>query len=871
MKRIQIILAVGVFLLAAQMRMAAAETVTSKYILDNGMTVLISEMPSTPVVAVQALVKSGSATEGSFLGCGITHFIEHMLFKGTRKRGPGQISKEVKSLGGIINASTSFDDTFFTIELPQESWERAVDILSDMLMDAAFDPQEVERERDVILGEIRLYNDSPDHLLSQLVFSNVFTRHPYRHPIIGYEPLFKSITRDDLLTYYQKTYVPNNIVVTVAGNIKAPEALDQIKKAFKDFKPRPYPLRNLPSEPAQLTMRQCAQEYETNLTRLSLAFQGVGMANEDMFALDVLSMIMGQGESSRLYSEVLNKKSLVYSISSGNFTPMDQGLFEISCLLEEKNVDQALAAIKEQIALIQKGGVSAGELQKAKRQVLSRYLSGRQTAADVAEDAASNEAFIGDFDFSKKYVKAIATLTADDIKMVANKYLIDRYLTVAILRPRAQKVISPQETKPVMAPEIQKISLDNGMTVLLKEDHTFPLVSIRLSLQGGLRQELEGKNGVSNLMADLWTKGTVSRNSEQIAQSVEARGMGLGGFSGQNSFGLSADFLSEDIEFCFLLLEDLIKNPTFPQDELLKSKEQTKSAIQARDDNILSVASRNVKETLFLKHPYRNDILGTLLTVDAITREDIVDFYRKLCVPNNMVFSVFGDFNSQEVLKSIKARFAALGKKDILLQSPTEAPVEAPREKEVRLPKKQAVMAMGFQGPKLSDPDIYAMEVLSSILNSPLSGRLFTKVRDELGRAYTLGGSFTPGIDVGFIYFYVSTTDEQVEKVKDVLLGQIEELRNGSVNDDELGSTKTYLKGTHQMGLETNASLATVSTLDELYGLGFDRYKSYDQQIDRVTKDDVQRLARLYLDVSKAAIVIVRPLVGGEVPVSPGR
>ncbi|HOW36560.1 MAG TPA: pitrilysin family protein [Candidatus Omnitrophota bacterium] len=871
MKSIRIVLVAGIFLLAAHARMVAAETVTSKHILDNGMTVLISEMPSTPVVAVQALVKSGSANEGQYLGCGITHFIEHMLFKGTQKRGPGQISKEVKSLGGIINASTSFDYTYFTIELPRESWGRAVDILSDMLMDAAFDPQEVQRERDVILSEIRLYNDRPEHRLSQMVFSNVFIRHPYRHPIIGYEPLFHSITRDDLLTYYRETYVPNNIIFTVAGNVKTREVLDRIKVAFKDSKPRPYPLRNLPSEPAQLTMRQREQEYTTNLTRLSMAFQGVSVASEDMFALDVLSMIFGQGESSRLYREVLKKESLVYAISSGNFTPMDQGLFEISCVLDEKNVIRALAAIKEQIALIQEDGVSVRELKKAKRQVLSRYLSGRQTAAAIAEDAAINEAFIGDVDFSKKYVSAVSALTADDIKKVASKYLTDHHLTVAILRPKAQDAVGAQEINPVAAPEIQKIILDNGMTVLLKEDHAFPLISVRLSLLGGLRQEPEGKNGISNLMADLWTKGTASKNSEQIAESIEARGMGLGGFSGQNSFGLSADFLSEDIEFCFLILEDLIKNPTFPQEELLKSKEQAKSAIVARDDNILAVASRNIKETLFLKHPYRNDPLGTLSSVDAISREDIINFYRTLGIPNNMVLSVFGDFNSQEVLKTVKAKFSALSKKEIMLNSPSEAPVEATREKEVRLPKKQAVVAMGFQGPKLSDPDIYAIEILSSILNSPLSGRLFTKIRDELGQAYTLGGSFTPGIDVGFIYFYVSTTDEQVEKVKNVLLGQIEELRNNPVNDEELGNTKTYLKGTHKMGLETNASRATVSTLDELYGLGFDRYKLYDQQIDGVTKEDVQRLARLYLDMNKAAIVILRPQAEGETLSTPGK
>jgi len=859
MKRLWAFIILSGCILGTDVSIGFCGQVTAKYTLDNGMTVLVSEMPASSLVSVQALIKIGSATEGEHLGEGISHFVEHMLFKGTAKRKVGQISQEIKAMGGYINASTSFDQTIYRIDLPAEHYQSAVEIMSDMLMNSQFEAQEVEKEREVVFGEMRLRDDNPDVILNELAYKTIYTRHPYQHPIIGYKPLFEKITRDELFDFYKQYYIPNNIVLAVAGNIKADKVLPYVKEVFKDFEPKPYPVRNLPAEPPQISPRRAEAEYPTDITRMMVSFQGVSISHLDMFAMDVLAMILGQGHSSRLYRELLDRKRLVHSLYAINDTPLDQGSFEINCSLDEKNIEEVLKTVTAQIDLIKQKGVTKQEVEKAKRQVLSKYVFDRQTASDVADDLVTNEVLIGDYEFSRKYVEGIKAITAADIKAAAQKYLLESTQTTVILRPQKENPEVLTEEVQLKAQEIEKYTLDNGLRVLLREDHIFPIVTIYLALEGGLRYEDSNLNGISNLTASLWPKGTKSHNSQEIAEMVESKGTSVGGFSGQNSFGLTLHFLAEDLDFGLGLLEDLIVHPTFPEDELSKLKEQVNAAILTQEDNVVYMTSRAVRQSLFKTHPYRMDTLGTKESIAKIQREDIVQFYKDLSVPNNMVLAVYGDIDSKKVLAAIENKFAQLPKKEISLVKHQEQPLQQPIEKTQSMDKEQAVVMLGFQGPLIGSADEEGVDILTSIIGGGMNSRLFLKVREELGKAYHLSGRYVPGPDMGLIIFYAATTDADVEKVKEILKEQLVEIRDKAVSDVELTEVKTYLKGVNQMSLETNASLASVTALEELYGLGFRHYKDYNQNIDKVTKDDIQRIAGLYLDLKKAVLVITRP------------
>ena len=836
-----------------------AEVQTQKFVLDNGLTVLISEMPGSSTASVFGLVKTGSATEGKYLGTGISHFLEHMLFKGTDKRGVGQIPKEVQALGGQINASTSFDYTIYTLTVPETAFAQGLDIISDMLMNSKFDDAEIQKEREVVYGEMRLYKDRPERYLSQMVFNTVYKQHPYGIPIIGYEDLLRGLKREDFVDYYKTHYAPNNIIISIAGHVRADDVLPKVRAAFKDFKRQPNFVRNLTSEPTQINMRYLEEEYQTDLTRVEMAYSGVSLRDSDLYALDVLAMILGQGESSRLYKEIFLNKKLVRSITTANYTPMDRGVFEVEMVLDEKDVDSAILAVKEQIQLVAQKGVDLKELDKVKRQVYSQNIFGRLTSDVVANNAAADEAFIGDYDFSKKYVEAIKKVNSADIQRVAKQYFHDDKLSLVILKPKKLQTDAAQSTDVVKPLAIEKIILDNGLTILLRENHSFPIVSINLAMNGGMGQETVEKNGTSELTSRLLTEGTKTKTADQIAESIESRGASLTPFSGRNSLGIIFNLLSEDTDFGLGLLEDLIKNPIFPENELNREKDKMRTALIAQEDSINAVTSRHLRELLFLTHPYRRDGLGTLDSIEKIQRSDIVDFYQRHFVPNNMVISVFGDIDSEKILTSLKKRFGSLVKKDLPILTYAENPPTETREKTIRLKKQQAMVIIGFQGVDLKSPDRYPLQVLSSILGSSFNGRIFTTIRDQFGQAYTLGGGFTPSRDMGMVSFYVLTNDENVMQVKESLEKLLIEIRENKVSETELNEMKTYLKGSFRMNLETDSSLGFIATLDELYGNGYDYYESFYSRIDAVTADDIQRLAAEYLDLKKAAIVVTRP------------
>ena len=828
-----------------------------RYVLDNGMTLILEQMTTSETLSLILLVNSGSATEGDFLGSGISHFIEHMLFKGTEKRPPGEIFREIESLGGRINAFTSYDYTGYTITLPKAELRKGVEILADALMNAQFDPEEMEKEREVILAEIRLNRDNPDRQIFQLLFSAAFLEHPYRHPIIGYEPLFLNLTREDLLEYYQKKYVPNNIILALAGNIDIEEAHALIKNEFQEFKMRPFPQEPGLKEAPQISRRQIEEEYPTDLARMFLGFRGVPILNSDLFAMDVLALILGQGQSSRLYKEIYRNKGLVHFINASNYTLRQEGLFAIRCMLEPEKTQEAINAILEEINNLKKGRIRPAELKRARNQLLSSYIFSRQTPAGIARDLALNEALTGDFDFSQKYLEGIKRVGAQDIRRVAEKYLQEESLTVAILNPLITAPETEAEEAKSEEPQIKMFVLDNGLTVLLREDKSLPIVSLRALFLGGLRAEKEEDNGISNLVSRMLLRGTRQRSAVALAEEIESLGASISAFSGNNSFGFSLDLLSQDFEKGLEILIDIISNSTFPEEELAREKELALSQIRAEQDNIFQLAFKSLRQAVFKKHPYRLNELGTEESIKKISRRQTIEFWQKYSRPNNLVLTLFGDINSEDALRLVKNNFAKFTPAKIEFDLPEDSFFDPPQELLIQAPKEQALIMLGFAGVKLTDSRRYPLEVLDSILTSS-SGRLFQRIREELGQAYTLGGGSMPGIERGLYYLYVSTSPENLEEVKAILLQELGNIRLSPVDKEELSGAKSYLIGTQIMRLETNSALAFQSGLDELYGLGHADYKLYAEAISGVTKEDILALAQSYLSPDKMAVVIIR-------------
>ncbi|NLE64858.1 MAG: insulinase family protein, partial [Elusimicrobia bacterium] len=712
----------------------------TRHVLDNGLVVLLEEMPSSPVTGIYLWVRTGSATESPYIGSGITHFVEHMLFKGTSRRGVGEIPREAKAMGGVINAATGYDHTVFYLSVPGENVLRGMDLLADMVRAPAFDPAEVEREREVILKEGRMLRDNPARQFSEKARERFYQVHPYRYPIIGHEDLFRAITREDLAAYHAAYYAPNNMILSVAGNIDDVEILAQARALLGDVSRASVPLRDLPDEPGKIFAASFVEEYPTDLFRMGFFYPGVPLAHPDLYALDVLAMALGDGESSRLYRDLFEKRRLVDSVDAVNDTPLDRGYFGITTVMrEDRSVevrDRVLAIVQD----VQRRGLRSDELKKVRRQVEAMTIRARETAEGMAHRMAMEEAFAGDALFSEKYLAGVRKVTNQDIRRVAREYLRSDRVTSVLFRPPQEEGKDAEGDLLGSPVGVEKKILSNGLTVLMGADRSLPLVSVRLFVPGGMQIDPLPLEGLSTLTARVWDKAFAGKGGALIRREIESRGGAFSVGPGYTADVLSFDCLSQDLPFFLGILRGFLLDPSFPQEDIIREKDRMLTALRARKDSVIQTGLQALKEELFLTHPVRRDPLGTEASLGAMTRQDLLRRYRATLDAGRMVLSVFGDFDPEKVGDILERDLSLIPGTSTEPVRSSEEPPRSPRLRELRMDKEQAAVLYGLRGPTIYDKDLEAMQVAVNVLSSPLGGRMFQRIRDELGKAYTLGG-----------------------------------------------------------------------------------------------------------------------------------
>jgi len=842
---------------------SAPSLLTQKFVLENGLTVLVSPMPHSASVSIFGVVKTGSAFEEKFLGSGISHFMEHMLFKGTARRGVGEIPREVQGLGGTINASTHLDYTIYTLTLPGAHFEAGMDILSDMLMNARFDAREIETERDVIFREMYLYRDHAKRYLSEKVCETVYTRHPYRLPIIGFEDLLKPLTRDDFLAYYHARYAPNNMVLSIAGAVTPDEALAAARSYFGSYPRRSLAPLNLPREPEQKAQRYVQEFYPAELMHLSIAYQGIDVMNSDMPALDALGMILGDGENSRLYQALVHEAKLVHNIAAFDFTPYDPGIFEIEVEADEDRVPEILAAVDQQIEDVITHGVQPEELEKVVSSAMKEVCERQLRSDQLAWQAGVDEALTGQPDFTQWYFEALQQLSPGDVVRAARTYLRPEHRSVVVLKPRAWAPADEGLLKDaVPSAAIERHVLSNGLRVLLRRDATVPMVWLDLVFHGGVYADPPDLSGLSNLTARVWLKGSRQFPYKTLLSLTERRGIDLEPFSGRQSFGWRMNVLSRDLDQALAVCADLVRDPLFEDGIFADERRQMLTRIQSRNDQMSEVADQMIYAALFQDHPASRIALGTIESVGRITRADAVEFYRRQAVPSAAVLSVFGDFDPHTILEKLESLFGAWqGQTESSQDTPEVKPLSEPVVLTHHMDKEQAMVAFGFQAQGIAHPDRAGLEMLGAILGSPFNGRLFAHIREQQGLAYTLGGGLVSFKTTGAMMFFIKTQPEKAEQVRQAVSAQIEDLRTNSVAETELNEIRAWLIGGQERALETNDGLAFTAALDELYGLGYRFYQDYADRLKRVTPADIQRLAQEYLAPQRMVSLMILPQI----------
>ena len=830
--------------------------------LDNGLAIIVREDHSAPVVSAQAWAMAGSIHEGRWLGAGLSHVLEHMLFKGTTTRPGSRIDQEVQEAGGYMNAYTSFDRTVYHIDVPNTGAVKAIDILCDIMQHATLPPDELAKEMDVIRREMDMCHDDPGRRASRRLFETAYTKSPYRFTIIGYPDIFNEVKPDDIRNYYTEKYAPNNVFYVVAGDVKNDEVVAQIKTAYAQSKSKAMPPMVLPLEPKQTASREIIEESPIELGHVHFAWHIPELRHADVPVLDVLAVLLGSGRSSRLFQQVREKQGVVHHVDAWTYSPGLPGLFGVSAVVDGDQFEAANAAILAEIEKIKSLSVSSDELHKAIKQFISATLSARKTMEGQAQNLGGNWLAANDLNFSERYLAAVKHVTTNDVQRVARQYLTPENRTLYALLPEGAAPKAKANVESNTDNAIQKIVLPNGLTLLVKEAHRLPFVEFRAVFKGGVLAETAANNGTTMLLAKMLIKGTTTRDAEKIATEIESVGGHIDSYGGNNSFGINAEVLSEDFATGLDLLADVILNPVFPADELEREKEIQIAGIRSRKDELLKSASLAMRRALFGEAGYGLDSLGSEESAAKVSVADLKSFHQKLTVPNNCVLAVFGDVKTAELKAAVEKTFGRWqmadgrwGKSDSQLPTPNS---HLPIRVEETRDKKQAVLVIGFPGTTMADDDRYALDLLQECC-SDLGSRLFLRIREQLGLAYYVGAQNFAGLVPGYFAFYTGTEPTQVALVEKELLAEAELLRTEGLTAEELKRAKAKIIGQKKIARADLGNLASTSALDELYGLGWQRADLDDAKYEAVTLDQAKAIAQKYLKPDAFVVSIVKP------------
>lgn len=852
--------------------------------LDNGLTVILEESHKAPVVAFQAWVNVGSADEEKGEE-GLAHLFEHMIFKGTQKRGVGQIAKEVETAGGEINAFTSFDQTVYHLTLSSRDIDLGLDILADAIQNSSFSDHDLKSEIEVILEEIKRSEDLPAREASKYLFETTYQIHPYRRPVIGFVDTVKNLTPAVIRAFHGKWYVPGNITIVVCGNFSSKQVLEKIQKLFKNLNGSIAQKRSRKKEPKQDMIRFSTNEGMTNEIYLNSAFHIPSITHHDVPTLDLLSMILGQGDNSRLWRELRIKKGLVSQVYAGTYTPKDPGIFVIGATFQNRSTTEIFEELLLTLRGIRYDVVSNEELEVAKKNIESELTYQKETVDGLAKSRGYYQTNTGDPGFEEKYHARVSGVKIEDIEGVAQRYLTENNLTIAHYGP---KKLSSTESEKVKAlwkkifykkrAEIKKrgkgefvrIVTPGGATVVLKETPEIGVTAIRSAFMGGIRYERESNNGISSLIARILPLGTKRRDELSVAEEIESMAAAMEGFAGRNSMGLALETLSRHNDKAIDLFFEVLGSPAFDASVLKREKIEILNEIKAQEDNPLSLVARLFTKTLFKKHPYRLEALGTKGSLKNIGQPELLQFHKNLFTQKALVLSVVGDIKIDTLMPKIENYISLLPKHQTpaIRLKPETSPKE-PRINHMNLQKQQEHIIVGFLGGQISGKDRYSLRVLISLLSGQ-SGRLFTELREKRSFAYTVAPFSVEGIEPGTLAFYIACSPEKSNDALKVMVDEIKKITSEKIKTGELNRAKHFLAGRYEIDLQKCAAQAAVVAFDELYGLGFEECKKFPEEIYKVTADEILETAQKYLRLQNATIASVgpkRPTFKGSDPI----
>lgn len=824
--------------------------------LDNGQTVVIQEVKNNPIVTIDTWIKTGSIDEDDSNN-GVAHFLEHLFFKGTKNHESGEFDQILETKGAITNAATSKDFTHYYVTIPSKDFDLAMELHGDMMLHPLIPRNEMEKERKVVLEEINKDLVSPTRILQENLNSMMYTTHPYKRKVIGRSDVIETITRDQVLNFYNAHYSPSNMITIVVGDVDTNHALERIKEVFNaEYKKQ---TKTIYPKESQLTSQQKKVEYiKTESGYMVIGFRGTPINDNDSYALDVLSTILGDGRSSVLNQVLKEKKRLAFSVDAGNSTFRDDGIFYISANFEPEKCKQVQSAIFDEIKNIQDKGVSDEQLSLAKNIIERNTYYSRESITNIATEIGYTMALTNDIKFYDTYLDKIKSVSKDEVKRVANKYLGENRSAVSIILPESSKNIPvANKIQNLGTAELvsesngtQKYHLSDGATMLYTPNSSNDIIAISIYAKGG--QLLDKIAGTANLTAATMMKGTKNYTSLELSQVLEDNGIKIVPSVGADAFSITVLTTKDEYEKTMELLNEVVNNAIFDDYEIEKVKSDKLSAIKTNKDVPIKQAIEEYRDMIYKNTPYSISSKVLEKNIQNIKKSDIIEYYNKIFNPKNIVISINGNIDKDKTIQDLNKIFEPKADSqtfDYKIYDSKIPRITTPRTNTIKMPTETAWILLGWQTDGvLSEKDYATLQVIDSILGTGMSSRLFKELREQEGLAYQLGTGYSPNVLRGSFMMYIGTNPATLEKSKQGLFSEIEKLKTEYVGDKELKDAKEKLIGNYVIGLETNLDKASNTGWYEASTRGYEFKEKYVDLINSVTDADIIEVANKYFN-----------------------
>jgi zinc protease len=878
------------------------------YTLDNGLRVILAKDDSAPVVAVNLTYHVGGADDPEGRS-GFAHLFEHMMFYGSAHVKKGEFDKYLTQIGARFNAYTADDKTVYYTTAPANQLPLVLWLESDRMASLQVDQEAFATERQVVIEEYnqRVANAAYGHASRRWDVLPFQGYAPYERPTIGSVEDLNAATLEDVQTFHNTYYVPNNATLVIVGNIDVPQTKLLVEAYFSRIAPgdpvipvlERYPL---PGEFPTLRTEEsgCLIGYEetvvdplAELPALLASVVTTRTGSSDYYALALLGRILGEGESSRFQQELVQEGLASFAFANFNDSRLGAAVMQFGVYPKPgDDLTVAYDLLRTQLADVAANGVTEAELARAKQQaLLSSITSFRGNVADTAEWLQDYALRFGDPSVIPADIARYNEVTLADVQRVAQTYLCDRPLNLVQVVKEGEPVQSEYPGRLVEAPaqpdnpyaalppgvinryaapaalpaselqvpEFVTFTLDNGLEVIFVEQHKTPQVNLRLYVGGSDTALPQAEQGIAEIMAGLLTRGTETRSADEIAAEIESVGGQISGQSFSEFTGVFASGPATESDLIFDLLADVTLNPTFPEAELTLLRDQLLQAMRLEATNPNTQADRMFRRAVYPGHPY--SFYRTPETVSEITIDDLQEFHATYYRPNNSLLVILGDLTRAEAEAQTERIFGDWEAGDVpdYLNYPVVSRPESPRIYLIDRPgAEQSTLRLGNLALGPQSPERYAFEVANTVLGgSGLASRLNKNLREAKGYTYGVYSRFTRPQDLGTFLVGgdvgVANTGDAVAEI----LRELQSIRDTGVLTDELSQAQGMLIGQFTMSIADPASLAGELATRRLYGIPLAEIEQYAEIIEAVTNREVISAARTSIDLHAPVIVVV--------------